>query len=70
MDPKQCYLEMLAAMQSGDLATARERALALRDWLARGGFCPPNHSPAEVRSNLASVLNCTARLEESQDELE
>jgi hypothetical protein len=59
MDPTQCYLEMFEAMQDGDFATARERALALRDWLHGGGFYPPNYSPAEVRANLANVLRRT-----------
>ena len=61
MDPTQCYLEMIAAMQAGDRATAREHALALREWLDRGGFSPPN-------STLANVLRRTAKLTESEDE--
>ena len=68
MDPTQCYLEMIAAMQAGDRATAREHALALRDWLDRGGFSPPNCSPREVRSTLANVLRRTSGLTESEDE--
>jgi hypothetical protein len=59
MDPTQCYLEMFEAMQDGDFATARERALALRDWLDGGGFYPPNCNPAEVQAYLASVLRRT-----------
>lgn len=68
MDPTQCYLEMFAAMQAGDLVTARERALDLRDWLDRGGFSPPNYNPTEVRAYLAIVLRRTARLLEAEDE--
>ena len=68
MDPTQCYLEMFAAMRDGDLATARERALALRDWLDRGGFSPPNSNPTEVRAYLASVLRRTAGLADTEDE--
>ncbi len=68
MDPTQCYLEMFAAMRDGDLATARERALALRDWLDRGGFSPPNYSPTEVHAYLASVLRRTAGLAYTEDE--
>jgi hypothetical protein len=64
MDPTQCYLEMLAAMQQGDHVTARERALALEQWLDRGGFSPPNYSPVEVRSYLATVLCRTAGLQD------
>lgn len=68
MDPTQCYLEMFAAMRDGDFATARERALALRDWLDRGGFSPPNYSPTEVRAYLANVLRRTAGRADTEDE--
>ncbi len=68
MDPTQCYLEMFAAMREGDLFTARERAVALRDWLDRGGFSPPNYSPTEVRAYLAGVLRRTAGLKETEEE--
>lgn len=61
MDPTQCYLEMLDAMPNVDLAVARERALALREWLDRGGFYPQTHSRATVHSNLADVLRQTKR---------
>ena len=64
MDPTQCYLEMFAAMQQGDYVTARERALALKQWLGRGGFSPANYNPTEVRSYLANVLCRTAGLQE------
>jgi hypothetical protein len=50
MDPTQCYLEMYEAMRAGDLRTARERALALRDWLSRGGFPPANYSRQKFMS--------------------
>jgi hypothetical protein len=59
MDPTQCYLEMFEAMQDRDFGTARERAIALRDWLDGGGFYPPNYDPAEVRAYLANVLRRT-----------
>ena len=67
MDPTQCYLEMFTAMNERDFATARERALALRAWLDKGGFSPPNYSPTEVRAYLASVLRRTAGLPETED---
>ncbi len=67
MDPTVCYLEMYEAMKEGDLITARERALALREWLARGGFHPPNYTEVEVRSYLASVLRRTAGVEPIDD---
>jgi hypothetical protein len=60
MDPTQCCLDMFDAMQDGDLTTARERAVDLRDWLDSGGFFPPNYSETEVCDYLASVLRRTA----------
>lgn len=68
MDPTQCYLEMFAAMQEGDFATARERALTLQEWLDRGGFSPANYNSTEVRSYLASVLRRTAGPTKTEEE--
>lgn len=70
MDPTQCYLEMYEAMRTGDLHTARERALALREWLDRGGFPPPNYSLTEVRSYLANVLRRTAGIVSPDEDAE
>jgi len=63
MDPTQCFLEMNDAMRDGDWETARERALALRDWLDRGGFYPAGIRPAEVLTRLATVLRRSAHLD-------
>lgn len=60
MDPTECYLEMYEAMKVKDFATARERAVALRAWLDRGGFYPPRYSQTEVDAYLANVLRRTA----------
>jgi len=60
MDPTVCYLEMYEAMKAKDFATARERAVALRAWLDRGGFYPPRYSQTEVDAYLANVLRRTA----------
>ena len=49
MDPTACYLDMFAAMNRKDFATAREFALALKEWLDRGGFYPPNYTETEVK---------------------
>lgn len=57
-------------MKEGDLATARERALALKEWLDRGGFYPPNYTEVEVRSYLANVLRHTAGIRADDDEEE
>jgi hypothetical protein len=67
MDPTQCYLEMFDAMQDGDLATARERALDLRNWLERGGFYPPSFAETEVYDNLVAVLLRTSTLQHEED---
>lgn len=44
MDPDVAYKEMFAAMCSQDFETARERALDLRSWMARGGFPPKGYN--------------------------
>ena len=68
MDPTQCYLEMFEAMKAGDFATARERALALKEWLDKGGFSPPNYTAEEVRGYLANVLRRTAGYDDPDEE--
>jgi hypothetical protein len=65
MDPTQCYLEMMEAMRDGDLTTAHGRALALRDWLERGGFYPPEYNPSEIRTSITDVLRQSAESDES-----
>ena len=40
MDPTQCYLDLLAAIELRDVETVEEHAETLRAWLARGGFAP------------------------------
>jgi hypothetical protein len=57
MDPTICYLGMYRAMCDKDYETARDYAIALRNWLADGGFCPPNYSRVEVICYLRSVLS-------------
>ena len=60
MDPTTCYLDMIAAMNSGDFDHARELAIALRDWLEEDGFYPPGHPEEEVADYLNCVLRRTA----------
>jgi len=62
MDPNQIYLDVFNAMQQGDHPTARRLAIALRDWLDRGGKYPFHHPPKAMDAYLASVLCCTAYL--------
>ena len=45
MDPHQTFLDMFEAMKDEDHATARELALALHRWFAKGGVCPEEYSP-------------------------
>lgn len=63
MDPTACYLEMYEAMKAGDHETARERATALEEWLARGGFYPVSYTETEVDAYVKSVLRRTAYLD-------
>ena len=56
MDPTQTYLDMCHALNTGDLATARERAFALREWFARGGFYPQGQSPEAINATITQVL--------------
>lgn len=60
MDPNQAFLEMFEAMKAGDLETARERALALKAWFAKGGFYPHQYTPQAMHAYIASVLRRTA----------
>ena len=62
MDPTTCYLEMFEAMRDGDHETARERALALLEWLGKGGYYPSRCTQTEVDAYLANVLRRTAHL--------
>jgi hypothetical protein len=58
MDPNQTFLDMFAAMKSGDFATARELALGLKEWFAKGGFYPHQYTPEAMHAYTASVLRC------------
>jgi hypothetical protein len=49
MDSTACYLDMFAALNRKDFAAARELALALNEWLDRGGFYPPNYTESQVK---------------------
>ena len=60
MDPNQTFLDMFEAMKSQDFETARERALALKDWFAKGGFYPYQFTPEAMHAYIASVLRRTA----------
>ena len=66
MDPNQTFDDMFNAMCVEDHETARESAIALKSWLAKGGFYPNQHTPEAVRSYLASVLWRTAESQEQK----
>lgn len=59
MDPDACYFTIYESMRDGDLATARGHALALKEWLDKGGFYPQHYSHQEVTAYLADVLRRT-----------
>jgi hypothetical protein len=62
MDPNQTYFEMCEAMREGDYETARALALALKRWLASGGFYPGQLTPDSINAYLATILSRTAYL--------
>jgi hypothetical protein len=62
MDPTESYLAMFEAMRQQEFQTAREHAIALRDWLESGGFYPPNYHPDEVKGYLNNVLRRTSHI--------
>ena len=54
--PIQTFTDLMEAMRTEDHETARDLAIALQTWLAKGGFCPGGHTREEVGTYLASVL--------------
>lgn len=60
MDPNQTFLDMFEAMQNEDFETARELALALQHWFAKGGFCPPQFTRRAMQTYIDSVLRRTS----------
>jgi hypothetical protein len=60
MDPNQTFLEMFEAMKADDFTTARQLALALKDWFGKGGFYPYQYTPQAMLAYIASVLRRTS----------
>lgn len=56
MDPHQTYRDLLDALKCDDAETARDLALALQRWLARGGFYPASLTPEAMTSAIAAAL--------------
>lgn len=65
MDPTQCYLDMIHAMNAGDIDQAYTHALNLKAWLDRGGLYPVNHTRKRVDASLANALRRTSADAES-----
>lgn len=63
MDPYQTYLDMYDAMKTKDHDAAREHALNLKEWFAKGGYCPYQLTPIAMQAYLSSVLWRTRYLE-------
>ena len=51
-------------MRDGTYPAARQQALALKEWLAKGGFYPTRYSRVEVDAYLANVLRRTTGIRE------
>ena len=66
MDPNKCYDEMTNAMEEVDrlLVLARQRAVALHEWIGGGGFYPQADSPELVRMTISQVFMRTDDPEE------
>jgi hypothetical protein len=62
MDPNTAYQEMYQAMKDGDHEAARELALSLRDWFAKGGFYPYQYTPEEMNAYINNVLRRTVHV--------
>jgi hypothetical protein len=61
MNPKETLDAIVAAIEDGDIETARERAENLRNWLSRGGFYPDSGRPGyrELTDNFIRwVITC------------
>jgi hypothetical protein len=63
MDHNEAFQEMFRAMRDGDHETARDRAKALKDWFAKGGFYPYQYTPQAMHAYIASVLRRTIYLD-------
>jgi len=55
MDPNEAYKQMVAALESGDLASAAEHAENLYDWLNNGGFLPALATTGDKQYMLACI---------------
>ncbi len=69
MDPDVCYQEMTETIEEVDrlLALARERAVALHEWLDGGGAYPSQDPPDVVRIAINQVFLRTDE-EDEEDE--
>ena len=56
MDPNATYAEMLAADAAGAYDDARELAIALKEWIGKGGFYPDGHNRLDVFRKLQDII--------------
>ncbi len=59
MDPNATYMEMFYAMRDGDLSSAREHAITLQEWFAKGGFYPYQVTKVAMDAYVNHVLRRT-----------
>lgn len=59
MDPNRAWQDMASAVADGDWQAAEEAALALAEWLGRGGF-PPRITGREAFDRLVASSTCDA----------
>lgn len=67
MDPKATLDALLNAFHENDRETALEMLDALRSWIARGGFCPPDPR-APIREHVAALRAALAAVVDSADQ--
>lgn len=56
MDPNAAYREMCEFVNINDMASAREKAIQLKDWLDRGGFYPVYCLKSDVDHYIQNIL--------------
>lgn len=61
MDPNANVNDLINALDTGDWATARERAQDLLGWLRRGGFAPSGDHLNRLQYALERAKGCPKR---------
>lgn len=63
MDPNKAFMDMFSAMSDDDHESAREIAIGLKKWFARGGFTPHQFTRQSMIAYVNSVLRRTVYLD-------